>query len=380
MRPLPFRLTCWVLAASTTTLAANPPSEWPELPELPTWSTTIDASLAGGYRDNLLLSPTRPERSPLLRAEIDVMTLRVPAGAFDGYAYLNLLENRYLSGEITDRERTAIFAGEARWQPSTALKAVWFLQAYHLDQVLDVSVTETELSTAQLRVTGFATGPSARWTLAPFWFEAKVLARRDTYRDDLDGYRDTEGSFAFGRAWGHGSELSAVVTRRLRDHDSRPQVTVAGRPLPGTQLETRQTEGLLQWLQIFDTAKNLRFSAALGRQWSRDNGTGYFDYDRDTARAGLSWKTAPWENEFLAEANRYRFPVQFIGVGINPAIRRKNELRLSWEITHRFTERLAGFLHLEREQSRSNDDRSRFTVHTVYAGVRVSWDSLGAAP
>ncbi|MCP2937883.1 hypothetical protein NK983_34830, partial [Salmonella enterica subsp. enterica serovar Typhimurium] len=51
MRPLPFRLACWALAASTTVLAADP---LPALPELPTWSTTLDASLAAGYRDNLL--------------------------------------------------------------------------------------------------------------------------------------------------------------------------------------------------------------------------------------------------------------------------------------------------------------------------------------
>lgn len=380
MRPLPFRLACWALAASTTVLAADP---LPALPELPTWSTTLDASLAAGYRDNLLLSPSRAERSPLLRAEIDLMALKVPVGAFDGYAYLNLVETRYLAGDNTDHERTAILAGEARWQPAAALKAAWLLQAYLMDQVLDVSVTETELSTAQLRVTGAATGPSARWTLAPLWLEAKILARRDTYRDDLDGYLDREGAFALGRAWGHGSELSATVTRRLRDHDSRPQVTVAGRPLPGTHLETRQTEAVLHWLQIFDAAKNLRLGAAVARQWSRDNGTGYFDYDRDSARAQFTWRSAAWENAFGVEANRYRFPVQFIGVGINPDIRRKNELRVSWELTRRFSARVAGFFHLEREQSRSNDDRSRFTVHTAFAGVRVSWDSLdsfAAAP
>lgn len=375
MRPLPFRLACWALVAGTTVLAADPASE---LPELPTWSTTIDASFAAGYRDNLLLSPTRPESSPLLRAEIDLMALKVPVGALDGYAYLNLLETRYLAGDNTDHERTAILAGEARWQPNATLKAAWSLQAYHLDQVLDVSVTETELSTAQLRVTGLATGPSARWAFASFWLEAKLLARRDTYREDLDGYRDGEGSFSLGRTWGHGSELSATVTRRLRDHDSRPQVTIAGRPLPGTHLETRQTEGVLNWLQIFDAAKNFRLSASLARQWSRDNGTGYFDHDRDTGRAQFTWKNAPWENEFSVEASRYRFPVQFIGVGINPDIRRKNELRLAWELNRRFSDRLAGFLSVAREHSRSNDERSRFTVHTAYAGVRVSWDSLGA--
>lgn len=377
MRSQLLRLAARLLALSP--LACIAAEEPLTLPPLPTWSTTADASLAAGYRDNLLLSPTRPERSALLRAEVDLMALKVPVGAFDGYAYLNLLETRYLDGTNTDHERTAIFAAEARWQPSSTVKAGWLLQAYHLDQVLDVSVTETDLSIAQLQVTGFATGPSARWTLAPFWLEARAVARRDTYRDDLDGYRDTEGSLAAGWTWGHGSELSALAAHRRRDHDSRPQVTIAGRPLAGTKLETRQTDAQLNWVQIFDAEKNFRWSATLARQWSRDNGTGYFDYNRDTARARLTWKSAPWENEFTAEANRYRFPVQFIGVGINPDLRRKNELRLSWEITRRFNERLSAFLFVEREQSRSNDDRSRFTVNTAFAGVRWSWDSLDAS-
>lgn len=375
----PARVALFVLALPL--LASAAPT--PDLPELPTWTTTADLSLAAGYRDNLLLSPTRPDRSSLLRAEAEVMALKVPVGDFDGFAYLDLVETRYLDGRNTDHERTAIFAGEARWQPGPAFKGTWLLQAYHQDQVLDVSVTEADLSTAQLQVTGFATGPSARWNFASFFVDAKVLTRRDTYRDDIDGYVDSEGAFATGYTWGHDSELSLGVARRLRDHDSRQQYTVSGRPIAGTRLKTRQSDANLTWTQNFDAAKKLRLTATLARQWSRDNGTGYFNYDRDTARARLTWKSDPWENEFGAEVNRYRFPVQFIGLGINPDVRRKNELRLSWELTRRLSDSLATFLYLEREQSRSNDDRSRFTVNTVYAGLRLSWDSLaspGATP
>ncbi len=373
MNPFPARAILLGLLAAPLLAAA---ASTPDLPELPAWTATADLSLAAGYRDNLLLSPTRPDRSTLLRAEAEFMALKVPVGNFDGYAYLDLVETRYLDGRNTDHERSAIFAGEARWQPDTRFKAAWSLQAYHQDQVLDVSVTEVDLSTAQLQVTGFTTGPVVRWNLDRFYLEAKAGTRRDTYRDDVDGYVDTEGAFTAGWTWGHGSELSATVARRLRDHDSRQQFTIAGRPLAGTHLETRQTDAHVDAVHYFDAARHLRLAATLGRQTSRDNGSGYFNYDRDSARARLTWKADPWENEFTVEANRYDFPVQFIGVGINPDTRRKDELRFTWEISRRFSERVAAFLFAEREQSRSNDDRSRFTVNTVYAGIRLSWDSL----
>jgi len=304
------------------------------------------------------------------------MALKVPVGAFDGYAYLDAAETRYLDGANTDHERTAILAAEARWQPGAGLRAAWTLQAYHQDQVLDVSVTEADLSVAQIRVTGLATGPEVRWSPGPVWFEVKAGVRRDRYREDLDGYDDLEGGIAAGYLRDDGAELSATLLHRERDHDSRPQFTVAGRPLAGTRLGTRQTDLQVDWVQHLDAARRLRLSAMVARQWSRDNGSGYFDYDRDSARVSLAWKGGPWESDVTAEVSRHRFPTQFVGFGINPDIRRKDEARLAWTGTRRLTDRLACFLALEREQSRSNDDRSRFTVHTALAGVRWSWDSL----
>lgn len=343
--------------------------------ETPAWSALITASVAAGYRDNLLLSPTNAESSPLLRAELDVMALKVPVGNFDGYVYLNLTEDRYLSGDHTDHERTAIFAGEARWQCSAAIKAGWTLQAYHLDQVLDVSVTETELSTAQLKVTGFASGPNLRWNFSPAFLEARTTGRRDRYRSDVDGYFEGEGFLRFGAVFGR-HELAVSTARRIRDHDSRPQFTIGGRPISGSILETRQKDATAEWIVHFGENKQGRVATSVGRQWSRDNGSGYFNFDRNLARTRLHWKTTDWEHELGLEYNRYEFPRQFVGIGINPALRYKQELRGSWEITRQLTRKLAAFLVVQREQSSSNDDRSRFTVQTIYAGVKASWDSL----
>jgi hypothetical protein len=322
-----------------------------------------------------LLSPTNADRSALVRGEVDVMALKVPVGAFDGFAYLNVTEDRYLSGERTDHERTAILAGEARWQASSTLKAGWALQAYHLDQVLDVSVTETDLSTAQLKVTGFVTGPNLRWNFAPGFVEARVTGRQDRYRADLDGYTEGEGFIRLGTRFDR-AEIALSGARRVRDHDSRPQFTLSGRPITGSILKTTQHDAFAEWTQHLGATKQGRLVTVAGRQWSRDNGSGYFDYNRDLARTRLFWKTPEWEHELSLEFNRYEFPQQFIGIGINPARRHKHEVRSAWEISRQLSARLAIFLVAQRERSTSNDDRSRFTVNTIYAGVKTSWDSL----
>lgn len=364
----------------STSQAAETLPELPSLPRLPSWAVTVEAGFAAGYRDNLLLSPDNLDRSGLLRTELDVFALKIPIGRLDGFAYLNASEMRFLSGEHTDSERAVILFGEARWQASRDFKASWAVQAYRQKQVFDVSVTETELTTALLEVTGFATGPGLRWTRSSFHLEAKALGRRDHYRGGIDGYDEGEGSLRAGWTRTGGAEFSAGILRRWRDHDTRTQFTSAGRPLTGTRLAMRQTEASAQWNQPLAPAKRARLELAVSRQWNRDNGSGYFDFDRDQARANLRWAPEKWQAEAGATYARYEFPVQLVGLGINPAHRRKREVHLHARLSRQVSERLALFAAAEHTRARSNDERSRFTVNTVYAGVRLTWDSLSQPP
>ena len=371
-----FRPACATLAALVVLAPAHSADAPADLPPVPTWSVTADLAVAAGYRDNLLLSPTNAENSPLLRAEVEVMALKVPVGAFDGYAYLDLAETRYLSGGSTDHERTFILAGEARWQPAAAFKAGWTLQAYHHDQVLDVSVTETALSTAQLKVNGVVTGPNLRWAVGPVWLEARFLGRRDTYKSDLDGYDEGEGGARLGWNLGAHTELALGAARHRRDHDTRLLFTSGGRPITGSHLKTKQTDTQLDWTQTFGAEKKIRLVTALGRQQSRDNGSGYFDYDRDFARTALTWKTDAWQHDLGVEWSRYDFPVQIIGFGLDPEHRKKRDFHATWTLARKISERWSVFLFAEREQSRGNDDRSSYTVHTAGLGAKFSWDNL----
>lgn len=343
---------------------------------LPTWTTTVDLKTGAGYRRNLLLSPTGAENSSLVRAELEVLALKVPVGHFDGYAYATFTETRFLADASTDHERTAIVAGEARWQPPSAVKAGWSIQAYHQDQVFDVSLTEAELSTAQLKITGFATGPNVAIHAGPGRLEARLIGRRDRYARELDGYDEGEGSLKLAFPLGERLGFALTGSRRERHHDSRPQFTVSGRPISGSLLETTQSGYQADLVWTLDPESKRRLTATGGEQTSRDNGSGYFDYQRDFARLQFADRTDRWEYEITGEFNDYRFPSQFIGIGIDPELRRKSEVRLAAEVSRELTDRLAAFLAVEHERSTSNDDRSRFTTATYLVGLKLSWDSL----
>lgn len=344
--------------------------------ELPPWTLTVDTTIAAGYRDNLLLSPTNAESSPLLRAELEAMLLRAPAGNWDGFMFLTAEENRYLSGDNTDHERSAALAAEIRWKPPGAWKAGWSAQAYHQDLVLDVSVTDVTLTTAQLRVTGLTTGPNLRWEHGAFFAEARLAARRDRYRDDIDGYDEGSGSLRLGYALTPALELSVFGSSADRDHDTRQQFTLSGRPLAGTHLRTAQDEFLAEAKQTFGAAKAHFATLSVGRQRSSDNGTGYFNFERDLARATLHTKFTDWTHDLTVEFRRYEFPQQIVGLGLDVASRYKHDTLVRFETLRRFNSSLAVLFAAEHERSDSNDERSRYKVTTAYAGVRWSWDSL----
>jgi hypothetical protein len=348
---------------------------------LPGWNLTTTLGAGAGYRDNVLLSPTQPSGRGFARGTLEAMLLRLPVRGFDGYVFLSADEIRYFSTAQTDHERTVFLLTEARWQASAAWKFGLPVQAYHVDQVVDVSATQAVLDTAQLKVTGLTFGPTARWNFTPAWWaEAKGTGRSDHFKDDVDGYFESEGLVRLGRSWKNGSEFSLAWASRWRDHDSRPQYALGGRPLTGTHLKFRQNEATAKLELVADEKKQWTAKFAATVEQNRDNGSGYFDFNQRHFVAGLDWRPDPsWEVEFSASVAHYDFRNQLIGIGITPETRHKNDYQASVEVTHQLTAAWSLKASYEWERARSNDDRSQYRLNTVYLGVQWNWDSLGTA-
>ncbi len=372
-----------LLLTNQMTAAETGPDELKQLEEafaIPQWSLTSTLGAAAGYRDNVLLSPTQAHGSGFARGNLEAMLLRLPDRGVDGYAFLSLEETRYFSTTETDHERSLFLLSEVRWQASDAWKFGLPLQAYHADQVVDVSTTEATLDTAVLKVTGITVAPVARWTFAPSWWaEAKGSAKQDHFADDVDGYLESEGGLQLGRTWGHGSELSLAGATRWRDHDTREQYALGGRPIVGTRLKFRQNAVTARLQLVADEKKRWRTTLTATAEENRDNGSGYFDFNQRRLAAAVLWRPDGWEAQFSASAARYDFSHQPVGIGIAPETRSKDDYQLSLEVTRRLTPSLALKAYYEWERSHSNDDRSRFRINTAYLGLQWSWDNLGSA-
>lgn len=364
-------------------MASESEAEQPKTGEedfaIPNWSISTSLNAVVGYRDNVLLSPVNADGSGFIRGEADAMLLRVPTGNLDGYVYLNLLETRYFSADQTDHERSGFVTSEIRWQAGENLKFGLTGLAYHQDQVFDVSVTEVSLDTAQLKVTGATLAPFVRWNFsANWWLEARSTGRKDHFAENIDGYTQGEGSLGIGRKWESGSELSLTGERRWRSHDSREQYTGSGRPITGSLLKAQQNEFTVKYALVPDAKRQWKATFTATQEENRDNGTGYFDFNRRLFSAALSWKPAAWDVNLSAGFTDYDFPVQLVGIGIAPENRHKQEYRVTLEVTRRLTPALALLAGYETERAVSNDDRSRFRINTAYVGLQWTWDSLGS--
>jgi hypothetical protein len=316
--------------------------------------------------------------SAFFRGEAEVMLLRLPEHGFDGYAFLDVSETRYFSADTTDHERSAFLTSEVRWQASEKLKLGLQAQGYHHDQVFDVSVSEAEINSALLKVTGATLSPSVRWGFSgDWWTEVRGTGRKDHYAENIDGYKEGEGSARIGRSWGYGSEWSVMGLRRWRAHDTRELYTAAGRPIAGSHLKVQQNEYAVNFNFVPDKKKSWRGTLTALREENRDNGSGYFDFTKQQLTAGLTWKNSVWELHGTASAAHYDFPVQKVGIGIAPENRHKNEYGLTVEATRRLTAAWSVVACYETERALSNDDRSRFRINTGYIGLKWSWDNLG---
>jgi hypothetical protein len=371
----------WVLVpaarAASDPAPSAPTAETALLRSIPNWSLSTTLNTAAGYKDNVLLSTANPSGSGFVRGEAEAMLLRLPERGWDGYAFLDVTEVRYFSARDTNHERSIFLTTEVRWQASPAIRVGVQSLAYLEDQVFDVSVTDAELSSALLKVTGVTLTPAVRWaTDQGWWAEASGVARKEDYADHADDSEEGEGGVRLGRDRLGRFDLSAGLASRWRSYRHREQCTVAGRPRAGTHLKWRQRDATLNLAWSPDADRRWRGTLTALRQENRDNGSGYFDFNRDQLKMSVVWKREPWEVRCSASAGRYDFLVQQVGIGIAPEYRHRTETGLAAEITRRLTTAWSVNGSLESERALSNDDRSHYHVTTWYLGVQWDWDNL----
>ncbi len=378
-------LICVLGIACSVARAAAPGPEAPETavsPEVASllaaqsrWSVSAELETAFGYKDNLLLSSSAEERSALVRAGVEVMLLRMPAGRMDYTLFAQAERTRFFSGQLVDHEAEAWMQGEVGVRFSDTLKASLPVTGYYYDQVFDVSDTEAERVVAELKVAGLMLGPNLRWAFhRSGWLEAQVAGERKRYDDGANDSRIGEGHLRLGWRLGDRVELRASGGRRGRTFDDRVQYSAAGRALADTKLKLAEREGEARLDVDWGASRSWRSKTRVGRSERRDNGSGYFDYD--VARVGqeVSWTGEDWLVRLDASAERMEFRVQTVGIGVDPSPRIKDEYAAGLRVERKLSERWTLWLDYTWERSRSNDPIASYSLNEGLLGARWSWE------
>lgn len=340
--------------------------------DLPTWDVSGEIEAGYGYNDNVLLAAFDPEGSSLARATANVLAWRMPKDGFEAIGYLDGSYTRYFSAE-TDDATLVIGRAEGRWRPGKTWRLALAAQGIYQDEVIDASSLESDFTSVHAQLGSAALIPSAEWAFSGDWsWTVRPTARRFDYRAPLDDFTETEVETAFARDLGRGGKPALTFRTMWRGYDDRPQAGPAGRPIYGTELKVRQTSAELR--HDLEGKGPIAWTARLraGYLENRDNGSGYYDYDRRNVDLSGSYERGAWRVEMEAGWRAYDYLVQLAGFGIDPSRRARDEWRAFLRAEHTLRESLVLFAELEYVDSRSNDPFAAYDNAVVVAGVRWS--------
>jgi hypothetical protein len=343
------------------------------IPDLPNaWLREFAVRGSVGYKDNLLLDSNAREQSISFGSGADVTIARLP---FDGRQFNFLLsfdDTRYPDGREVDHEDLLIGLAQVKTDVSAhwrlGLDGRYILQ----NQVLDTSVTETNLEALLVQGHSLALLPNVRWMSdGNTWVELSGTAQRALYREPLDDLWEGGPKLALGLDYGHYSTVSVTYWWNLRAYDTREQLGLDEVSLPGTSLRFRQHDVEAALRHNWDKERRWRTTTRLGVQVSRDNGPGFYDYDRWYAAQQIRYVAKTWELRVQAKFSFYAFPHQ-MATDSDPDKRQKTLVGADVRGEKNIWRGLKLFVSYEYEQSLANRPTDEYRVNIEAAGL--SWE------
>ena len=340
-------------------------AQTPDLfPLLPLWDTTGIVRTGFGYKDNVELSHANPQGSAFFAggAELTVLHLDPFGPQFSLYATGDA--NEFFSRGL-DGQYTAFSQAQIEKEFPSAIKAALAAQYFFQDQILDVSVTETNREAIPVLGHTISLRPSARMDLPrAFWLALETPATRQFFAEPLDDYWQAGAKLVVGQEFDRHSFVGASYEPSWWTYDHDSALTASGNAITNSHRERLQQDLRLTWRQFWDVEKHWRTTMSFGWRVARENGGGYYDYDRWSVTAQLLYRARPWEISAEGRWARYDYDTQTVSAA-DGALRRRNEWTLALRAERKLTRYLTVSASYEYEATRSNDELEEYSVNTL---------------
>ena len=358
------------LAGLRLTCAQESPPAEPEV--APIWDQSFDFHFGFGYTDNVLLADTTKRSTAFTVAGLDAALFRVSLHGPELSLFVSGEDRRFLGNVGVDKDETWIAVGKIQREVTSEWRIALSLQYLYQDQVFDVSATEAELLSIQLKGHGLKATPSVAHQLAGgYQLRMEWPVTRQFLAKPLDDYWEDGPRLTLEKTYGKRSTASVSYGYAERFYDERPRVDRAGASIAGTDLRLRRHELELADRHYWDDARNWRSETKLGFESNTDNGSKYFGYDRFRISEQLRYTGSKWNLQAGARVSFYNYTAQMADP---PSGSRRHVMTLSWTLRTEInmTKSFQGFLELARDQNSSNRAANEYQAVTVSSGI--NWE------
>jgi hypothetical protein len=319
-----------------------------------------------------MLSAIEPDASGLARVHLDVLAWRMPENGFDWVNVLDATTLRFFSAE-TENATLLIARSEPRWEWREGGRILVGAQYVYQDEVIDASSLDYGLGTTPATLHSFSIDPAIQWKPGSGW-ELRIRggAKYDDFQPPLDDYREWRGDLGVTRDFGSKGALTLTAVQLWRDYVERNQATAGGRPIPGTSLSVTQRSLDLRHLVKGGESWKWDVTARVGWLDNRDNGSGWYDYDRTSLALSGALERGRWRVEADVGWRHYDYRVQTSGFGEFEAPTKRDNLTAFMRVERLLSDSLLVFVEGDMEDSTSNDPFIVYDDLTLVLGLRWS--------
>jgi len=341
-------------------------------PESMLWDKDITLRAGAGYKDNVLLSPSKPQGSAFFASGLDLAVFRIPLDGLEVNLAITADDTRFLR-DVNGVQGEDLFLASARVQKYFAghWRSGLEIKGSYVDQVIEALSDTGGVHSIVAKGYTLTARPYVRHDFGTnWWVQLEAPISREWWQFPLDDYWKLGGQLILGFDYGHRSQVSLSFGGFYIPHDEWVALDASGNQLDDTKLAVWRQIAEVKSEHNWDTARHWCSTTRATVQRDRDNGEGFFDYYRYSVTEELCFRTAAWEIRGSAGLSYSDFPVQ--------AVTTPDSLKLyltTLDLTLRLERRLYKTLRLfgqfEHEQTVSNDPSSEYKVNSVVGGL--SW-------
>lgn len=344
-----------------------PPAE--PLPALNVWDYLVTIRTGVGYRDNVLLSHSEPVGSSFFAGGAEVFVSRIALDGPQFFFYASGDVNQFFDTQAITNEALAFARAEVKQDLGSRFEASLAGEYLFQDQVLDLSITETNRTALLVMGHTVAARPALRRDFSDrFYAGIEGLASWQVYQTDLDDFREIGVKPAAGWRYGHRSEVGLSYQPIWRTYENEEALDASGQPIPGETRAFVQQDVRLTWRHNFDAERHWRGMARVGFKHNEDNGGGYFDFNRYSATLQLRHQSSNWALWLEGGLAYYRYTTQTVSE-TDPSLRRQLNVTASINCERRLTRFLKLALSYEYQQTLSNNALETYSVNTVIGSL-----------